>query len=252
MYRKFIPVLLIVLVISRSEVRAQSSHLDLSRKLVESVRDGKSTSKIQESLANCNEEALLNELDTDEKKKAFWMNVYNGYVQILLIAQPELFKDRDEFFGDERVNIAGKKLSFDQIEHGIIRGTKLKLGLGVVGDPFADNFVKDAQVEEEDGRIHFALNCGAKSCPPVAVYQAERLNEQLDISAKKYLKETTTYSKGVAHVTTLFSWFRGDFDGKDGIIRMLKRYEVIPQDSDPELKYNDYDWTLSTGNFQTL
>lgn len=235
-----------------SFTNAHSSYEMLAQELVEAVRDGKSTKSIREDLKNIDKKAMEEALDNDRKKKAFWMNVYNGMVQVLLQENPELFKDRDKFFGEPRVEVAGKKLSFDQIEHGIIRGTKLKLGLGKVGDPFADSFVKDMQVDKEDGRIHFALNCGAKSCPPVAVYESARLDEQLDKSAKQYLKRTTEYNGKIAKVSSLFSWFRGDFDGSDGVVRFLKRYEIIPQDADPELEYINYDWTLSTGNFQKL
>ena len=50
-------------------------------------------------------------------------------------------------------------------------------------------------------------------------------------------------------VTPLFSWFRGDFGGKSGVIQFLKSYSLIPSESNPELVFLDYDWTLSLGNY---
>ncbi|KAJ1463592.1 hypothetical protein T484DRAFT_1874119 [Baffinella frigidus] len=36
---------------------------------------------------------------------------------------------------------------------------------------------------EVDCRIHFALNCGAKSCPPIKNFTAEAVQEELRIAA---------------------------------------------------------------------
>ena len=110
------------------------------------------------------------------------------------------------------------------------------------------------RTEERDWRIHFALNCGATSCPPVAIYEYERLNEQLDKSSKRYLTQTTEYNKEekVAKVTALFSWFRGDFGGLDGAKNFLQRYGITEPGANPDLEFKDYDWTLDLGNYIDL
>lgn len=35
-------------------------------------------------------------------------------------------------------------------------------------------------IQQVDPRIHFALVCGAKSCPPIKLYTPENLDEGLD------------------------------------------------------------------------
>jgi len=50
-------------------------------------------------------------------------------------------------------------------------------------------------------------------------------------------------------VTALFNWFRGDFDGREGIIKVLSQFDIIPKNSAPALTYKDYDWTLDIANF---
>jgi len=193
-------------------------------------------------------------LDTDQKIKAFWINTYNAYVQILLMEDPSLFDDRGAFFKSDLVNVGGEMLSFDFMEHGIIRGSKVKLSMGFLKDPFASKLEKQFRVEEADGRIHFALNCGATSCPYVAVYSAFDLENELDQIAKQFLQRTTDYDKseGEVYVTTLFSWFKGDFSDKGGVIGFLKKYDCIPDSADPKVNYKDYDWTLDLGNFTEL
>lgn len=44
-------------------------------------------------------------------------------------------------------------------------------------------------VENVDPRIHFALNCGAKSCPPILVYEEDNLDYELDIATRNFCKD---------------------------------------------------------------
>ena len=41
-------------------------------------------------------------------------------------------------------------------------------------------------VQPMDKRIHFALVCGAKSCPPIRVYTPDELDEGLDAAAAAF------------------------------------------------------------------
>ncbi len=197
---------------------------------------------------------LAKSLDTDQKIKAFWINTYNAYVQIILSENPSLFEDRGAFFKADQINVGGELLSLDFIEHGIIRGSKVKLSMGFLNDPFASKLEKQFRVEDADGRIHFALNCGATSCPYVAVYSAYELDKELDQITQQFLNRTTDYneSEDQVFVTRLFSWFKGDFSEGGGVIGFLRKYECIPEDADPDVNYKEYDWTLDLGNFTEL
>lgn len=233
---------------------AQSNGLELSYSFLEATRAGKSTQQIESKLAGLDEGKLAKELNNDTKRKAFWMNVYNGTVQARLTKKPSLFDDRDKFFKTDIITVAGKELSLDDIEHGIIRSSSIKLSMGQASNPFAGGFEKKMRVEEVDPRIHFALNCGAISCPPVAIYKADKLDQQMDKSTSLFLKKNVEYNqaKNEVIVSTLMSWFRGDFGNKPGIIKFLKKYELIPKNSNPSIEFGDYDWTLSTGNYIDL
>lgn len=235
------------------------SYAKLSIQLVEAVKDDKPVDDITRKLASADPEELKKDLDSESKKKAFWLNIYNAYIQILLKDNPELFKDRNSWFGynffsSPQITIAGKELSFDEIEHGIMRRSKIKLSLGYLDKWFPDEFVKEFWWDEVDPRIHFALNCGAASCPPVAVFNPRRVDEQLDITTRRYLEKTTDYDAkdSVVEVNRLMSWFRADFGGKEGAIKMLKEYDIIPKDADPNITFKEYDWTLDLGNYQDI
>ncbi len=238
---------------------SSSSYTEFSMELVEAVRDGKQVDHMVRWLANASEEELYTSLNTESKKKAFWLNIYNAYIQIILLDNPELFEDRNSWFGynffsSPQITIAGKELSFDDIEHGIMRRSKIKISMGYLNKWFPDSFVKRFWWNEIDPRIHFALNCGAASCPYIAVFDPDRVEEQLDITTKNYLEKTTEYNHEteIAKVNRLMSWFRADFGGTQGAIDMLKRYDIIPNNADPELEFKEYDWTLDLGNYQNI
>lgn len=234
-------------------------YAERSMQLVEAVRDGKPHFMIARELASVSEDELFKNLDSESKKKAFWLNIYNAYVQILLLESPELFEDRNSwlgynFFSSPQITIAGKELSFDDIEHGIMRRSTIKVSLGYVRSWFVDDFVERFWWDEVDPRIHFVLNCGAASCPYIAPMHPDRVEEQLERGAKEYLEETTDYDaeNNELEVTRLISWFRGDFGGVSGAVEMIKEYGIIPQDADPSVSYKEYDWTLELGNYKEL
>ncbi len=233
---------------------SQKPYVEKSTQLVNAVRFDQPTKEIREELASVDPDVLAGELNNDKARKTFWINVYNAHVQIFLTEQPELFDDRSAFFKTPRVEIAGEKLSFDEIEHGIIRRSKAKLGLGIFPKLCPSKFERKFRTKKTDPRIHLALNCGAKSCPPVAAYEYERLDEQLDESSRRLLAKTTTYQpeENEVEVIALFSWFRGDWGNKNKVRKFLKKYDAIPSDAKPSIKYAKYDWTLMTGNYIDL
>jgi len=113
-------------------------------------------------------------------------------------------------------------------------------------------FEKEFRVQEKDPRIHFTVNCGAKGCPPVHIYNPATLEEDFDRVASAYLKRVSTYdkTKQVVKTTPLFNWFTGDWGGKDGVRDMLYKYGILPKEhKDIDLEWIDYDWTLDINNF---
>lgn len=248
-----------LLLVPGLNVRAQQETTDmnfnqLSEQFLNNIRNGSSTNDIRTTLYNVSLEDLENGLKTDHQKFAFWINIYNGYIQHILTENPDLFKDRRAFFANDQIPIAGRLVSFAKIEHGIIRKSQWELGLGYIRKWFPNKFERKLRVDDRDYRIHFALNCGAKDCPPVAVYSADELDEQLQKSTENYLKRICEYDKSTKEVavTPLFKWFKGDFCKAGGAKDILKMHEIIPTTKKVKLVYKDYDWTLDLDNFTDL
>lgn len=240
-----------------TEAQMNSTELNfnsLSEEFLVRIKNGRPTNDIRAQLYNTSMEKLENALITDYQKLAFWVNIYNAYIQVILSEDPDAFNDKRAFFKKEQIPIAGRQLAFAKIEHGIIRKSQWPLGLGLVRKWLPNKFERKLRVDKRDYRVHFALNCGAKDCPPVAIYNPKRLEEQFTEGTKQYLERTTTYGpkKKEVAVTSLFNWFRGDFGSKKGVKKILEQYGFIPSTKDIDIVYKNYDWTLDLNNWIAL
>jgi hypothetical protein len=221
-----------------------------ARAFLNAVSDGDGTDDEREAIAALSE-AALDELSRDETM-VFWVNLYNAFVQDDLRRHPERYHDRRAFFRERRHTVASTDLSLDLIEHGILRHSKWKYGLGYIPHLFPSAFERRHRVPEIDPRVHFALNCGAESCPPIAVYTTETLDTDLDVSARGFLEATTRYDSDadVLRVSRVFLWYRGDFGGGHDIRRLLRKYGVHP-DGNPKIRYDEWEWTMKRGFYRS-
>ncbi|MEQ9263418.1 MAG: DUF547 domain-containing protein [Owenweeksia sp.] len=226
-------------------------YIEMSQNLLRAMRDGKNADTYVQQIAEINPAKFNSQIDTDEKKLAFWMNTYNGLIQYVLTKSPKLYEDRGDFFSDDLVTVAGQKVSFDNLEHGVMRRGTSKLSKGYFKNPFRDDWYKQYQVDKIDWRIHFALNCGAADCPPIRIYDDETLYDQLNASARQYLKSQVKIDKEEQeiYVPALMNWFSGDFGGSDGVRNILEKNGYLEPGSDYDIEYKNYDWTLKLGTF---
>ena len=219
-----------------------------SERFLRAVRTGTETEPVRRSIAA----AAPADLDafTRAERLAFWLNTYNAATQDALRSDPDRFENRRRFFSEPIVTVAGTELGLDDIEHGILRRSQWKYGLGYVPDPFPSAFVRRHRVADLDPRIHFALNCGAAACPAIAAYTADGVDEQLDQATESYLRSETVVEEGTARVPRLLLWYRGDFGGGSGIRRLLREHGVIDSDASPRIRYREYDWSLALDAFR--
>jgi hypothetical protein len=202
----------------------------------------------------------LQAFQSEKQKIAFWLNVYNALVIDAVIAYgvktsvTEGFLGIVRFFRKAAYNIGGLRFSLEDIEHGVLRANR--------GNPFVpgpqfsstDNRIYSV-LDRVDPRIHFALNCASRSCPPISVYQEDGLDAQLDLAARNFLDQEVHLDKdaGALYISALFKWFDRDFGRRTGILKFLHAY--LPKDERHEwlheqgivskIKYLPYDWALN-------
>lgn len=222
----------------------------LSEELLLAIKTQKNTANLVEQLSHLQMNQLQKTLDSDSAKKAFWINIYNAYFLILRV---EKKLQKPAIYREKQITIGGTKFSLDDIEHGILRKYRWKWSFGYLPDPFAPKIIRQLAVAKIDPRLHFALNCGAKSCPPIAFYKAEKLEQQLDLASQSFLEgETNLFpEKKEIHTSRLFLWYKADFGRRKGALRMLEKY--LEQDFKGwKLVYKPYDWGEELANFVSV
>ncbi len=248
----FLKVFLLLFIVIATEAVSECQGLQvpvitLSEELLKNVKTGKETKEIEHQLAGIELTVLQNSLSTDPLKKAFWINIYNAYFQLLASRDA---KKQSEIYTGKFITIAGVALSLDDIEHGIIRRYRAKWSLGYLPKLSTRSVIRRLAVSKLDYRIHFALNCGAKSCPPIFFYDPKIINKQLDIAAKSFLTSETTVDTIGKIITTskILQWYKNDFGGKKGTLKIISK--IFEQDFVRyELKFAEYDWTQKLQNF---
>jgi hypothetical protein len=228
--------------------------VELSQELLRSVKTGASSLLLQRELAEKGTDELITELKDPLSRKAFWINTYNAFVQLLIEKHtPDLLnrKARISFFGARSIPVAGILLSLNDIEHGMLRHSSVWWSLGYLQKIKVSDFEKKLRLPL-DYRIHFALNCGAASCPAIAFYKTANLDEQLDNAMVAFLEGTVRFearSKTV-YLSSIFKWYYHDFGGRRGIINLFWRLHLIPADGKIRIRYSAYNWKLLAGKFQ--
>ena len=233
--------------------KSNNKLVQLSQDFMYAAKTGDETAYFISQLKNISLDDLKSTIKTDDDKKAFWINLYNAYTQVSLKKNPDQYSKRSQFFGSKQIEIAGSKFSLDDIENGILRRSKIKWSLGYLNKLFPGKTEKQLRVEKLDYRLHFALNCGAKSCPPIAFYKPETIDQQLDIATKVYLRGEAEYDEAgnTVKLPALMNWFRRDFGGKRKMIELLRQLTIVPADRNPKIKFKEYDWTLYLQNYKS-
>ena len=237
-----------------STLEGESSPTTLAQDLLVACKCGDSTDRYRTALAEATNADLRQVREDRRTGLAFWLNSYNAGTQLLLEERPDLYESPlrfVRFFRAPAVTIGGTSLPLDRIENGLLRGGRSKYGLGYLPKIHVTNFERRYRLDDCDPRIHFALNCGAESCPAIRAYEPDRVDEQLDLATRSYLDSTVEYDSDadIVLVPRVCLWFRGDFGGGSGIREFLRTYDAIPDGARPKIRHKSWDWTRADGKF---
>ena len=176
----------------------------------------------------------------EARQIAFLINVYNAATLQLIVDHYPVrsikriggwFKSPWEV---ECVRLFGRTTTLDEVEHGMLR----------------QNY--------DEPRIHFAIVCAAKGCPPLReeAYTGDRLNEQLAEQGRTFLRTRENNrvdpGTGTVHLSPIFKWFAGDFTReKESVLDFVTPYftaadqQILASTRNWKIRYTDYDWSLN-------
>ena len=175
--------------------------------------------------------------------RAFWINLYNlltlhgllhARVRVTVLEVPG-FTKRFTY------RVSDLDFSLDDIEHGVLRENR-----ALNGRPhFAPDDPKSNFTLPLEPRVHFALNCGAISCPAIRAYDGANLEQQLEVAMKSYLLDARV-EHGRVVLPRIFQWYARDFgSGPRATLDFVRRYRTDLPKFAPVV-YDEYDWRLPT------
>lgn len=157
-------------------------------------------------------------------KLAYWINAYNALTIKTIILSYPLSKitdlDGGKTWDVKRFTLGGKKLSLNDIENTILR-------------PMGD------------ARIHFAINCAAKSCPPLLnkAFTAANVNDLLESRTKQFINSSAnTLKTNEIKVSKIFDWYGKDFGN---LVAFINKYAKIQVSPTAKISFGEYDWRLN-------
>jgi hypothetical protein len=184
---------------------------------------------------------LLRSVDIESLSKneqfAFYANAYNAWtIKLILSEYPGIssIKSLGIFntgpWKKKVVRLKGQTVSLDHIEHEILRP------------------------RFKDPRVHFAINCAAKSCPPLSSepFTGDRLDQQLDDATRSFINNPKNYRLvgQNLYVSRIFKWFSEDFN--DDALSFFRKYatgelkrNLNTGSAKINVKYLKYDWSLN-------
>lgn len=182
---------------------------------------------------------------------AFWINLYNALILHGVLhykVSGSMLRDVG-FFRRVAYNVGGMRFSADDIEHGVLRGNRrhpyLPFTQFAKGDPR-----EMMSIEDPDPRMHFALVCGARSCPPISAYDGEQLDAQLDLAAAAFINGIGAQFDPEAKIlflSRIFKWYAGDFGGREGALRLVDQYlDTSVAIAGARIRYLPYDWSVNS------
>jgi hypothetical protein len=194
-------------------------------------------------------------LPDDPSRVAFWVNVYNALMRHALAAwnlHGSLLSSLG-VFQRAAYTLRGERYPLHFIEHALLRRNR----------PAPWTFWRPAKAQDPrmrsmpsalDPRVHFALNCGAVSCPPIRSYGAGELDRQLTTATRSYLAAEVKVDAADHRVLLpyLCSLYRGDFPAGDALLGWVASF-LDPGEAQsylqapprrPKVTFGDYHWTV--------
>ncbi len=201
-------------------------------------------------------------LGSREERLAFWINLYNALI-VDAVIQFEVKHSVNEvpgFFWRAAYDIGGQRYCSFDIEYGLLRANAPHPA--IPGPHFgARDPRRRYSLERLDPRIHFALVCAARSCPPIAVYDAAHIDEQLDMAARTFIHNggvKIDRASGEVGLSRVFQWYAPDFGGrpfalgdKRPLVEFVAAYVTDEGDREyllqgnPAIQFQPFDWSLN-------
>jgi len=160
------------------------------------------------------------------KAMAYWINAYNAFTVKLIVDNYPVGSITDleggKPWSKRWIKLGSQTYSLDQIEKEIL----LK--------------------KYKDARVHFAVNCAAKSCPALLnqAWTASNLESNFERQTKQFINnpQFNEISPKSAKISQLFNWYASDFGD---VTAFINKYSSTQLKSNAKIDFMEYNWKLN-------
>ncbi len=197
-----------------------------------------------------------------QERLAFWINLYNALMvdAVIQFGVKRSVNEVPGFFWRAAYRLGGQRYNAFDIEYGLLRANAGHPA--IPGPHFGPGDPRRAHsLAQLDPRLHFALVCAARSCPPIAVYDSDQIDDQLDLAARSFVNNggvVVERAAGRVRLSQIFQWYAPDFGGaplglgsKRPLLQFAARYLADASDrefvlrGEPAVQFQNYDWSLN-------
>ena len=233
---------LIIGFISISVFAQKNSAISLSQDMLMSHKMNQPISEYESELAGLSFQSLVDELNSDLKKQAFWVNIYITYSQKILSENEDCGKKCKR---KKVITVANKVFSLNDILYKILLHSKFAATGGK--KIIAPKWEKSLRVSYPDGRVLFAIDSHQKITDAITYYEPEKMDNQLNDISIIFLQAFIFYdaNKNEVFIPKWLKHFKREFGKTTGIIAGLRKAEIIPEGATiPKIIYSDKIATL--------
>ncbi|MBK9735788.1 MAG: DUF547 domain-containing protein [Saprospiraceae bacterium] len=160
-----------------------------------------------------------------EDQLSFWINVYNAATLQLIVKHYPVKSIKDINKGQpwdiKFIMIENKIISLNDLENNILRK------------------------KYKDARVHFVLNCAAKSCPPLTniAFTKDNLYTMMEDKTREFINSSENIIlKDRIQISPIFEWYKSDFDN---VFMFISTYSSIKPEKGTLIGYGNYNWSLN-------
>ena len=166
---------------------------------------------------------------SQNKQMAFWINLYNAFtIKTILENYPVasiMDIDGGKVWDKRKIMIGNKSYTLNQIE-------------------------KNCLIKRfKEPRVHFAVNCGAISCPALLnkAWSENNVQRYYDTQAKAFINNSThnSVNGNKIEISQIFNWYAGDFGGADKTVPYFQKYSSTTIKKNAKVKFREYNWKLN-------
>lgn len=195
--------------------------------------------------------------ESDAERVAFWINMYNALCihGVIALGLQRSAMEMPSFFARVAYRVGEWTFTPNDMLNGVLRRGRCR------PDGFARQFrAGDPRLayapSQVDPRMHGALVCLARSCPPVGFYSGSRLDAQLQLAADHLIDGSVELdsARRELQLPLQFFYYSEDFGDRPEVERFVLRHLPPERRAAVEsafregwkIRWRPYDWAINS------